>query len=430
VNGEPVDHAGRVMLAGMSRASDDHPRAVVSLLDMNTGGTARPVMPTPSVQANSVPGRLATTAEGTRLVAAVGTAIAVVDVPRADFALVNGEFAIADPIPLFSADQRFAAIATTQPQPMVRLWDTATGTELASTANRDGLRLLRFSSDGSRLLARDQGVTHLVVLEVPSLRVIARHELPAAEDARRKLADPSAVLCVAGTAAPDTVVVLFAGLISQINLTSGSRPGDPVQAWRTDQEFERLLGGTVSCSTRPGSDEIAFDAGPSVQVRGLNRGTHMTFPNRAGPIAGVRFSPDGRLLAVLGFDGTMEIWDVERRQPVGSPLKVVPTSLAVRIIDFPARDRIIVGGMELIRIWDLDRRGAIASMELKPLGSNPAVTPDGGTLLFWNSGSLTRMPLDARQWATHLCRTTGRDLTDAERQILPPGSPTERICPG
>jgi hypothetical protein len=80
--------------------------------------------------------------------------------------------------------------------------------------------------------------------------------------------------------------------------------------------------------------------------------------------------------------------------------------------------------MELIRIWDLDRRGAIAGMELKPLGSNPAVTPDGGTLLFWSLGSLTRMPLDARQWATHLCRTTGRDLTDAERQILPPGSPT------
>jgi WD40 repeat protein len=81
-----------------------------------------------------------------------------------------------------------------------------------------------------------------------------------------------------------------------------------------------------------------------VQVRGLDRGTNVTLPaGGSDPVTGLRFSPDGRLLAVLGFDGSLEIWDVERRQPVGSPLKVVPSSLAVRVVDFPARDRIIVG---------------------------------------------------------------------------------------
>ena len=45
-------------------------------------------------------------------------------------------------------------------------------------------------------------------------------------------------------------------------------------------------------------------------------------PINAGsqPVFSVAFSPDGSMLASEGMDGTISLWDVTSRQPLGDPL--------------------------------------------------------------------------------------------------------------
>jgi WD40 repeat protein len=423
--GDPTDHSGRLLVAGAPLEGDDrHVRARMSLVDPAIGGAAYPVLPPNAgpVLAYDIATGLAD--GGVRVVSSAGASVAVMDLTPADFARP-----FASP-PLFDPQYLRAAVTSGPPAtPKLSIWDT-TKDSATPVPLRSGETLERFTADGRRLLTR-VGETHLLVRDVLKPNDPRELKLPDGGKASPFQADGG--LCVEDTD-PDTVAVVFAGFVTRFNLQSGQQTGKvPLSQNEAGLDRERLAG-TGICAVRPRHDEIAFNTSQGVEVWNLGQGSLVArLPlNRPTAIASIEFSVDGGRLAVLGQDGTLDVWDVDGQRLVVDSLTVLPAGLLfASIVDFPTSDRIIVrvGGIGL-RIWDLDRRAPIANVDVDSDRSLPAVSADGRTLLMWvRSAGVFTMPLEPERWAEHLCRLVGRDLTDAERRTLPAGSPTGEICP-
>ena len=274
--------------------------------------------------------------------------------------------------------------------------------------------------------------THLVVREVPSLRAVRRLPLTAAPGVRPSNPyQPYNGMCLLDTGDAGTISVIFGGYATRYELSTGRLAGQ-VRLWGASAGLTRLAG-MSTCAARPGREEIAFNAGGAVEVWNVAEGRQVArLPfDRPTAAMSVAFSADGRHLAVLGLDGALDVWDLARRQATVSSLTVLPTGLLYpQIVAFPAGDRIIVRIAGGLRIWDLAQRAIVAEADIDSGPAPPSLTPDGGTLLLWmRSAALMRMPVDPARWAEHLCRAAGRDLTRAERDSLPAGSPAGRVCP-
>jgi WD40 repeat protein len=112
-----------------------------------------------------------------------------------------------------------------------------------------------------------------------------------------------------------------------------------------------------------------------------------------GDVYSVAFSPSGKVLASGGKDGAISLWDVETRQPLGQPLTGHAgdvTSLAFS----PVGQVLASGGKDgVIRLWDVATR--------QPLGlpltghtdavNSVAFSPDGKMLASGSSDSTIRL---------------------------------------
>ncbi len=106
-------------------------------------------------------------------------------------------------------------------------------------------------------------------------------------------------------------------------------------------------------------------------------------------VAGLGFVRDGELLVITRFDGSVRLWDVERRQDVG----------------------VIAGGS--------------GAKLLAP------VWYDASTDSVWlsTSGSLVRVSLDPQRWVERACEIVNRDLTAEEWDRFVPGdTPPQPAC--
>jgi WD40 repeat protein len=99
-------------------------------------------------------------------------------------------------------------------------------------------------------------------------------------------------------------------------------------------------------------------------------------------IANHAIKEDGRLLAVVSFDGTVRLWDVERRAWAGL-------------------------------VWD----------GTGELGRGGPGWYDAGSDSLWiaSSGQLLQIPVDPERWIERACEIVGRDFTDDEWDLYVPG---------
>jgi DNA-binding SARP family transcriptional activator/WD40 repeat protein len=107
----------------------------------------------------------------------------------------------------------------------------------------------------------------------------------------------------------------------------------------------------------------------------------------AGWVLSLQVDPTGRLLASLGTDGDVLLWDTTTWQPLGTPL-----------VD----------------------DGGWGWLQFSPRGDRLVASYEDGAVLTW--------PTDPEEWVGHACRVAGRDLTASEWQTVRPGVPWRSTC--
>jgi WD40 repeat protein len=149
------------------------------------------------------------------------------------------------------------------------------------------------------------------------------------------------------------------------------------------------------------------------------------------PTSSVRFSPDGRFLALGMARGDTQLWSTRTWKPVSRPLGG-HTDEVLEVAFSPDGKRLASGSWDgTIRLFDIDTQQPLGS-PLRSLPNRPVepeFTPDGAFLFaVTNVAQAYRWDVRPAAWAHRACAVAGRTLMRTEWNDVLPGRKYDPAC--
>ena len=287
-------------------------------------------------------------------------------------------------------------LATASRDKTVRLWNPATGAPVGRPliGHTDDVESVAFSPDGQMLATVGSDGTVRLWSSITGTAVLAPltgHTGPvfsvgfspdgrllatASRDRTVRLWDPSTGAPVGEPLTGHTDQVWSVAFSPDGSLFATASHDNTVRVHRSGQPRTRVPVAASTSALR--AVEHALSAGHPIPLPAI-RGSHEV------PVHSVAFSPDGRLLATAGSDGTVHLWDPVTRLPVGNPL--TGHTDTVRAVVFSPDGHLVVTASddESVRMWTADTRLPIGRRLVDPDGDHGsylsvAVSPDGRLL--------------------------------------------------
>jgi len=315
----------------------------------------------------------------------------------------------------FSPDSR-RLVSTGFEDRSARLWAVPSGAALARIRVDDlGTQFATFSPDGRTLVVVTEWAADVALVDVASGRVTGRLRLPNPDtglggatispdgstiaaggldgriylwDARtrKRRGDPlvgheNSVRSLAYS--PDGSVLATAGEdgtgIMLWDVASGHRIGSPLLAHPgAESDVVQFFGDGAGLLTNAPTEVAVWD------LDGVALGQRVTGAHQ-GRIYDLARTRDGRLLASAGQeDGTVRLWEVTARRPVGPPLKSGAST--VTDLAFSPDGRLLAVGTlpdpptpSQVQLWDVASRRRVAAFKSEGQ-TRPQFSPDGNTV--------------------------------------------------
>ncbi|MFD5088337.1 trypsin-like peptidase domain-containing protein [Kitasatospora sp. NPDC058406] len=433
-----LDRTGRFLLNPAQRFGAGLGRYRFLVLDLQEGLPATLDLPAPAQQDEFVAGSTALPAvslagppDAMKVAVSAGGTVVVARVPAPtgfDSAMLTSLIRTVDVdhdrVASVDADGR-----------TLRLWDLKTRRQLAALHpsaplarsypmfSPDGRRLLTVTTDGLGVLVWDLRPPGTGTDPGTELAEVRRLVLPAPPGIDPAGVDPRTGRTPAWVNVwfdgDDHAVVSAVSYVSRWDLRSGAQAGKPYRPSVQEPVDLSAAASTVFGVARAGHNQAAVrSGGDEIQIWDFKEGKVVeSFDSEKGTPRQMTFDQTGRLLAVVTTDEVLRIRDMDKHT-----WRTLAYQGVQWLNGFPTPSRLsTVATANSFTFWDVGK-----GTELYHFSPGYGATGDwsaDGSRLAWSEGSSVEvLPLDPETWRRRACDLAARELSEAERGLLPPGS--------